>query len=104
MPALPVSTMPSGSTRLTVTFLYSFPASVLKSSATASEMKDRLRKVRDFICMLLIRSPRFQNIGFRVKTIPGSVECDSEQGYSQLFYRFHEMRRSAAVLQNTSKP
>src|SRR5439155_26317455 len=33
MPELEVSTMPSASTRLTVTFLYSFPSMVLKSSA-----------------------------------------------------------------------
>src|SRR5437016_14258148 len=51
MPALLVSTMPSGSTRLTVAFLYSFPVVVLKSSACATEMNDRIRKLRSFVCI-----------------------------------------------------
>ena len=37
--------MPSGSTRLTAAFLYSFPVTVLKSSACATEMNDRIRKL-----------------------------------------------------------
>src|SRR5438552_9749443 len=51
MPALLVTTMPSGSTRLTVASLYSFPVTVLKSSACATEMNDRIRKLRSFICI-----------------------------------------------------
>src|SRR5581483_10271648 len=59
MPDLLVSTMPSGSTRLTVTSLYSFPVSVLKSSAGATEMKDRIKKVRGLICIRMLRSLGF---------------------------------------------
>src|SRR5437773_9791163 len=44
MPTLVVSTMPSGSTRLTVTFLYSFPSIVLKSSAKAKEERQAKAK------------------------------------------------------------
>src|SRR3954452_19215001 len=51
MPALLVSTMPSGSTRVTVASLYSFPVTVLKSSACPTEMNDRIRKLRSFICI-----------------------------------------------------
>src|SRR5204863_2644898 len=49
MPALLVSTMPSGSTRVTVASLYSFPVTVLKSSACATEMNDRIKTVRSFV-------------------------------------------------------
>jgi len=58
--------------------LYSFPVSVLKSSARASEMKDKLRKLKTFICMSLGLIPRFssQNLGFRVKEISGKVKRD----------------------------
>jgi hypothetical protein len=51
MPALLLTTMPSGSTRLTVASLYSFPLTVLKSSACATEMNDKIRKLRSFICI-----------------------------------------------------
>src|SRR4026209_144417 len=51
MPALLVSTMPSASTRLTAAFLYSFPASVLKSSAKATGTNGRIKKVRSLICI-----------------------------------------------------
>ena len=43
IPDLPLITMPSASTRLTVTFLYSFPAIVLKSSASAIDAKHTIR-------------------------------------------------------------
>src|SRR5204863_9654442 len=56
MPALLVSTMPSGSTRLTVAFLYSFPVTVLKSSACATEMNDRSKTVRSFLFTCLNRT------------------------------------------------
>ena len=39
--------MPSGSTRLTVAFLYSLPLTVLKSSAKTTEAK-RISKARTF--------------------------------------------------------
>jgi hypothetical protein len=42
--------MPSGSTRLTVTFLYSFPSIVLKSSPkTAADAKNRIENASSFI-------------------------------------------------------
>src|SRR6266508_2986681 len=58
-----MSTMPSGSTRLILTFLYSFPSIVLKSSARTTEAENRIKKVRIFILPFLLsfaldREPR----------------------------------------------
>src|SRR5882757_11085796 len=47
--------MPSGSTRVTVTLLYSFPLTSLKSSATATVAKHRIKKGTTFILHLLER-------------------------------------------------
>src|SRR5205823_13057745 len=44
--------MPSGSTRLTVTFLYSFPLTNLKSSATATVVRHKINKATTFILQL----------------------------------------------------
>src|SRR6266704_3211807 len=38
-----MTTMPSGSTRLSLTFLYSFPSIVLKSSARATDAKQTIK-------------------------------------------------------------
>src|SRR5947207_8714590 len=54
MPDLLTRTIPSGSTRLTLTFLYSFPLIALKSSAKATDANQRIRKARIFI----LSSPR----------------------------------------------
>src|SRR6266550_7962373 len=49
MPVLLVSTRPSGSTRLTVASLYSFPASVLKSSEKATDTNGRIKTKGSFV-------------------------------------------------------
>src|SRR6266508_3920504 len=59
MPVLLVSTMPSGSTRLTVAFLYSFPASVLKSSEKATDTNEKIKTVRSFVFTCLNRTSPF---------------------------------------------
>src|SRR5205823_10942544 len=46
------STIPSGSTRLTVASLYSLPFNVLKSSAKTVEMKERIEKVSTFVLIV----------------------------------------------------
>src|SRR5438034_10841861 len=46
------STIPSGSTRLTVASLYSLPFNVLKSSAKTAEMKERIEKVSTFVLIV----------------------------------------------------
>ena len=52
IPDFVFSTMPSGSARVTVTFLYSFPVTSLKSSAKATVVKHRIKKGRTFILQL----------------------------------------------------
>jgi len=52
IPDFVCSTMPSGSTRVTVTFLYSFPVPSLKSSAKAAVVRHRIKKGRTFILEL----------------------------------------------------
>src|SRR5947207_9818116 len=44
MPPEKVITIPSGSTRLSLAFLYSFPSIVLKSSARATDATQRIKK------------------------------------------------------------
>src|SRR5439155_218044 len=44
-----MSTMPSGSTRVTLTFLYSFPSIALKSSASATDAQHRIINVKIII-------------------------------------------------------
>src|SRR5437773_12458398 len=46
------STMPSGSTRLTVTFLYSFPVTSLKSSARETVVKHKISEATTFMLQL----------------------------------------------------
>src|SRR5438445_2389665 len=49
MPALVLSTMPSGSTRLTVASLYSLPLINLKSSARATDAEHKITEVKIFV-------------------------------------------------------
>src|SRR6266536_3175058 len=65
-----MSTIPSGSTRLTVTFLYSFPSIALKSAARATDAKHRIKKMRIFI--LLWPKPRI-----RGSTDHGDVDLEN---------------------------
>jgi len=48
-PDFVINTMPSGSTRLTFALLYSFPSIVLKSSARATDAKQRIETASVFI-------------------------------------------------------
>jgi hypothetical protein len=60
IPDLLLTTMPSGSTRFTVTFLYSLPSIVLKSSASAIDA-DSAAKIASavlFIAPALSQFPR----------------------------------------------
>src|SRR6266705_5902707 len=65
--------MPSGSTRLTATFLYSFPLIALKSSATAIDAKHAIKKARIFILFSLRKSqaPVLSAYGMSYKIFPG---------------------------------
>ena len=49
-----LSTMPSGSARFTVTFLYSFPSTVLKSSASAIDAASAA-KIASVVCQYFMR-------------------------------------------------
>src|SRR5262249_13659279 len=49
MPAFVLSTMPSGSTRLTVASLYSLPLINLKSSGKATDANHEIKRVKIFI-------------------------------------------------------
>jgi hypothetical protein len=49
-----LTTIPSGSTRFTVTFLYSFPSTVLKSSASAIDT-DSAVKIASAVFQLIMR-------------------------------------------------
>src|SRR6266496_469385 len=73
IPDLVLSTMPSGSTRLTVTFLYSFPSIALKSSATAMDAKHAIKKARIFILFSLRKSQAsvLSAYGMSYKIFPG---------------------------------
>src|SRR5947208_729697 len=51
--------MPSGSTRLTVTFLYSFPLIVLKSSASAIDA-DSAAKIASVVLFIVCRRRTFR--------------------------------------------
>src|SRR5437763_7177366 len=51
--------MPSGSTRLTVTFLYSFPSIVLKSSASAIDA-DRAAKIASVVLFIVCTRRTFR--------------------------------------------
>jgi len=54
MPPEKVITIPSGSTRLTLTFLYSFPSIVLKSSASAIDAASAA-KIASVVCQYFMR-------------------------------------------------
>src|SRR6266496_630341 len=66
-----MSTMPSGSTRLTVTFLYSFPSVVLKSSANAIDAKQTIKIAKVgaliFSAIRFLRRRRWRGSVFFVK-------------------------------------
>src|SRR5438093_10098035 len=67
--------MPSGSTRLTVTFLYSFPSIALKSSATVIDAKHAIKKATIFILFSLRKSqaPVLSAYGMSYKIFPGGT-------------------------------
>src|SRR5439155_9571563 len=67
--------MPSASTRLTVTFLYSFPSIALKSSATAMDAKHAIKKARIFILFSLRKNqaPVLSAYGMSYKIFPGGT-------------------------------
>src|SRR5204863_4220109 len=70
------STIPSGSTRLTVASLYSLPFNVLKSSAKTVEMKERIEKVSTFVLIVELMGVAFLLCYFglvRSRRIPGEV-------------------------------
>src|SRR5436190_8571216 len=73
--------MPSGSTRVTVTFLYSFPLSSLKSSATATVVKHRIRKGTTFILKL---GARFEGSRFGTEE---SCGCNSNDKWELIKHR-----------------
>src|SRR6266496_5566215 len=75
IPDLVLSTIPSGSILLTVTFLYSFPSISLKSSATAIDAKHAIKKPRIFILFSLRKSqaPVLSAYGMSYKIFPGGT-------------------------------
>src|SRR6266446_9088163 len=68
------STIPSGSTRLTLASLYSLPFNVLKSSAKTADMKERIEKVSTFVLIVELMGVAFLLCYFglvRSRRIPG---------------------------------
>jgi hypothetical protein len=56
IPDFVFSTIPSGSTRLTVASLYSLPLTVLKSSAKAAGVKHSIKNVRTLLLISWLNS------------------------------------------------
>src|ERR1043166_6088995 len=75
--------MPSGSTRLTVTSLYSFPLTVLKSSANTTGPKHRMNTMRTFIFVLVCLY--FDRRGSVLKnTISGQAKLRGSKSHAAL--------------------
>src|SRR5262249_49915172 len=59
IPDFVFSTIPSGSTRVTVASLYSFPFNVLKSSPKTADMKERIESVSTLVLIVELMGGAF---------------------------------------------
>src|SRR5207245_11638697 len=78
MPDFVLNTIPSGSTRVTVASLYSFPLTVLKSSEDAANATEKIKNVRTLVSTSYLNQRwRFPVLIFgmlRSRRIPGPTE------------------------------
>src|SRR5437899_1888488 len=94
MPDVLVMTMPSGSTRFTVMFLYSVPSIVLKSSAITQQGNKQQQKIASRIMTLRKRA---ENKGFH-RSRCGTPPCKSGQLEKDLGLEVSSARHAARLI------